>query len=51
MTDERRTKTIKFDMSDPDDKQLWEWLQTLPHGTFSEQVKAYWMEKMKEEKN
>jgi hypothetical protein len=43
-----RNKTIKFNMDDPVKRKLWEYLERLPHGTFSEETLAYWMEKMKE---
>lgn len=43
-----RQKSIKFDLDDPEERKLWDWLRTLGHGEFSNQTKAYWMEKMKE---
>ena len=30
-----KTKTIKFNMDNEEDRELWEWLQTKPHGFFS----------------
>lgn len=42
----RRTKTLKFNISDPREKELFDYLQTLPHGKFSEQTKLSWMAKM-----
>jgi hypothetical protein len=37
-----RNKTIKFNLDKPDDRELWELLQKLPHGKFSEATKNYW---------
>lgn len=42
-----KTKTIKLSMGKPDERELWEWLQTLPHGTFSDDTKKYWLERMR----
>lgn len=41
-----RNKTIKFNLDKPDERELWEWLQKLPHGTFSEETKQHWHKKM-----
>ncbi|WP_156043301.1 hypothetical protein [Paenibacillus sp. UNC451MF] len=39
-------KNIPFDLSKPNEKQLWEWLKTQPHGAFAEETKRFWNEKM-----
>lgn len=44
-----KRKAIVCDMNKPDEKKLWEWLQSLPHGKFSEYTKKFWIDKMKEE--
>lgn len=41
-----RNKTIKFDMDKAEDRELWEWLSNLPHGSFSEEVKRHFRSKM-----
>lgn len=41
-----RNKTIKFNLNKPEERELWEWLQTLPHGQFSEEVKTYFIAEM-----
>lgn len=46
----RRTKTLKFNISDPKEKELYDYLQTLPHGKFSEQTKISWIAKMEIDK-
>jgi hypothetical protein len=46
-----KRKAIVCDMDKTDEKELWEWLQTLPHGKFSEDTKNYWLQKMKESEN
>lgn len=46
----RRTKTLKFNISDPREKELYDYLQTLPHGRFSEKTKDSWRAKMEIEK-
>ena len=43
-----RNKTIKFNLDNTEDRELWEWLQHRPHGTFSEQTKSFWRGKMSE---
>jgi hypothetical protein len=35
-------KTIKFNLDKQEDRELWEWLQTLPHGRFSIDTKEQW---------
>jgi len=40
-----RNKTIKFNLDKQEDRELWEWLQSLPHGSFSDQTKAFWKAK------
>lgn len=42
-------KNVPFDLSKEEEKELYQWLQRLPHGKFSEVTKAYWLKKMKEE--
>lgn len=42
-----RNKTIKFNLENPDERALWEWLQKQPHGTFSEVTKTFWNLSMK----
>jgi hypothetical protein len=37
-----RNKTIKFNLDKPEERELWEWLQTLSHGIFSEGTKNFW---------
>lgn len=43
-------KNVSFDLSKDEEKELYEWLQKLPHGQFSAETKEYWMKKMKEER-
>lgn len=43
---EYKRKAMVCDMEKPDDKELWEWLQTLSHGSFSEDTKEYWRKRM-----
>ena len=43
-----KTKTIKFNMDKQEDRELWEWMQKLPHGSFSTLTKEYWINKMNE---
>lgn len=38
-----RNKTIKFNLEKNVDRELWEKLQSLPHGMFSEATKTYWL--------
>lgn len=45
-----RNKTIKFNLDKTDERELWEWLQTLPHGEFSLITKWMWREKMEVDK-
>lgn len=45
-----RNKTIKFNLDKIEDRELWEWLRTLPHGEFSEGTKEYWEEEMRQSK-
>lgn len=42
----RRTKTLKFTISDPKEKELYDYLQQLPHGRFTEETKAYWRNRL-----
>lgn len=44
MEDDMATKTIKFD--DEKEKELLEFLQTLPHGDFSQKTKEYWLRQL-----
>lgn len=37
-----RNKTIKFNMDDEKDRELWDYLQSLPHGMFSVLTKEMW---------
>lgn len=37
-----RNKTIKFNMDNEYDRELWQFLQTLSHGTFSAGTKNFW---------
>lgn len=48
-----RNKTIKFNLDKQDDRELWELLQRLPHGMFSEGTKEHWRKliKIAEEEN
>lgn len=39
-----RNKTIKFNMENEADKELWDYLQGLPHGLFSSHTKEMWEE-------
>jgi hypothetical protein len=43
-------KNVPFDLSKEEENELYEWLQKLPHGKFSEDTKEYWMKKMREER-
>jgi len=40
------TKTLKFNMKNEQEKELFEWLQSLPHGKFTELTKEYWIGRM-----
>lgn len=42
-----RNKTIKFNLDKPDERELWELLQQLPHGSFSEMTKQFWRTQIK----
>lgn len=42
-------KNVAFNMDNRDDRNLYEWLQALPHGKFSAETKAYWEKKMKKD--
>lgn len=44
-----RNKTIKFNLERQDDRALWEWMEKLPHGQFSESTKNYWLSRKKVE--
>lgn len=44
-------KNVPFDLTKGDERELYEWLQKLRHGQFSEETKAYWMKKMRRGKN
>lgn len=48
-----RNKTIKFNLDKQEDRELWEVLRGLPHGTFSEMTKNFWKTQIKiaEEEN
>jgi hypothetical protein len=43
-----RNKTIKFNMDKQDERELWERLQKLPHGEFSERTKEFWTDELNE---
>lgn len=43
-----KTKTIKFNLDKPEERELWEKLQRLPHGEFSEKTKEYWNDEVNE---
>jgi hypothetical protein len=43
-----KRKAIVCDMDKPEEKELWEWLQTLSHGQFSEVTKNFWFRAMKD---
>ena len=43
----KRNKTIKFDMKKESDRELWDYLSTLPHGTFSDRTKSFWRSQIK----
>lgn len=45
-----RTKTIKLDMEKETERELWDFLQTLPHGDFSDWTKTYWFSELNREK-
>jgi hypothetical protein len=50
----KHVKGILLDDTKPDELELWKFLQTLPHGKFSEGTKSYWlgiMRKVKELKD
>ncbi|OUS72970.1 hypothetical protein B1748_23465 [Paenibacillus sp. MY03] len=42
-----RNKTIKFNMDKQEDRELWEYLSSLPHGTFSDLTKSFWRSQIK----
>ena len=37
-----RNKTIKFNMDDEADRELWKYLRGMPHGLFSKGTKDMW---------
>ena len=39
-------KNVPFDPENEEEKELYEWLQSLPYGQFSELTKHYWKSKM-----
>jgi hypothetical protein len=43
-----KTKTVKWDTAREGDKELWEYLQTLPHGMFSTETRKFWTNHMRE---
>lgn len=43
-------KPFMLDKDIPEEKELYEWLQSRPRGEFKQHTKEYWMKKMKEEK-
>ncbi len=47
---EYKRKAMVCDMEKPEEKELWEWLQTMPHGRFSEDTKVYWLGIMRKAK-
>ena len=53
MTEENtvKTKTVKWDIAREGDKELWEYLQTLPHGMFSTETRKFWTKHMRKEKD
>jgi hypothetical protein len=42
-------KSIRFNLEDEADRELYEWLARLPRGEFSNKTKQFWLDKMKEE--
>lgn len=42
-----RNKTIKFDLTKPEDRELWEYLRDLEHGEFSVMTKQFWRNRKK----
>lgn len=44
-------KSIRFNMDDAADKELYEWLSHLPRGNFSLWTKSYWEMHMKKAKS
>lgn len=45
-----KRKAIICDMDKPDENELWSYLQSLPHGEFSEITKQFWKIRMREAK-
>jgi hypothetical protein len=43
-------KSIRFNMDDAADRELYEFLSRLPRGEFSSSTKEYWIEEMEHEK-
>jgi hypothetical protein len=41
-------KNVPFDPDNKEEMTLYQWLQSLPHGKFSEVTKKYWMKKMED---
>lgn len=40
-------KSVNFKHNDDKDMELYRKLKKLPHGTFSEETKAYWRKRLK----
>ena len=45
-----KRKQMVCDLDKPDEKELWEWLQTLSHGQYSEVSKSFWFRAMEDSK-
>lgn len=45
-----RTKTLKLDITKEVEAELWDYLQSLPHGEYTKSTKEYWMTEMNKEK-
>lgn len=45
-----RNKTIKFNMDDEKERELWEFLEKLPYGTFTLLTKLHWELRMENNK-
>lgn len=43
-------KNIPFDPESEEEMKLYQWLQRLPHGYFSEMTKKFWKDAMKNNK-
>jgi hypothetical protein len=45
-----KRKQMVCDEEKPDELELLEWLETKPHGYFSNKTKLHWLEVMRKEK-